>query len=158
MTEQKNQIVRENIHKLITTLKYHRQSVERLREKIGFGRTAHRMLMTIADNPACSQTDLAESLEISTAAVATTLKKLETDGYILRTANPSDSRFNITELTERGKHIVTATRKVFDENDNAMFAGFSEEELIELGGFLSRMQQNIRLYDEQSKNRKDDRI
>ena len=90
---------------------------------------------------------LAEHLEISTAAVATTLKKLEADGYILRRADPADSRFNKIVLTDSGVRLVDTTRQFFDEVDRAMFVGFSEAERAALQGFVERMAQNMRNYE-----------
>lgn len=136
-------IEREALHKMITAMRHHRQMFEAMREKTGLGRSAHRALMILSDHGDLSQTALAERLEISTAAVAVQLKKLESEGYILRSANENDSRSNSVELTERGSGIVKASRREFDAIDKAVFHGFSAEEIRTLIGFLDRMESNM---------------
>lgn len=145
---QKTPSARETIHMLIVTMKEHKRIFDAMRERTGLGRTAHRMLMILSDNPdGCSQTFLAEMLEISTAAVAVTLKKMEADGYIIRTASPDDSRLNTTVLAEKGKAVVAESHKVFSDIDNAVFEGFSAEEMRTLYDFTVRLQDNMRKFD-----------
>ena len=145
---QKTPSARETIHMLIVTMKEHKRIFDAMRERTGLGRTAHRMLMILSDNPdGCSQTFLAETLEISTAAVAVTLKKMETDGYIIRTASPDDSRLNTTVLAEKGKAVVAESHKAFSSIDNAVFDSFSEDEMRTLYDFTVRLQDNMRKFD-----------
>ncbi|MBQ3002632.1 MAG: MarR family transcriptional regulator [Clostridia bacterium] len=137
-------IERKAMHKMISAMRKHRQMFDIMREKTGLGRSAHRALMILSDHGDLSQTALAERLEISTAAVAVLLKKLEAEGYILRTANAADSRTNSVELSKRGGEIVGASRKEFDTIDKAVFEGFSEEEIQTLIGFLDRLESNMK--------------
>ena len=144
---------RETIHNLLSTMRGHRRIFDAVRSRTGLGRTAHRMLMILSDHSdGCAQARLAEVLEISPAAVTVMLKKLEADGYILRAVNPTDSRLNTTELTEKGKQIVVGSRKTFSEIDDAVFHGFTDAEMETLNEFLLRMQANIQTLEE----RKDD--
>ena len=144
---------RETIRHLLTTMRGHRRIFDAVRARTGLGRTAHRMLMILSDtHDGCAQARLAEVLEISPAAVTVMLKKLEAEGYIVRTVNPTDSRLNTTELTEKGKLIVVESHRTFTEIDNTVFDGFTDAEMETLNGFLQRMQANIRILE----NRKDD--
>ena len=140
---------RNTVHKFIVTMKKHKNLFTKMREKTGLGRSAHRLLMILSDHDDTpSQTFLAEKLEISTAAVAVMLKKMEGGGYIRRKTNAEDSRFNAIELTLKGKDIVSASKKDFSAIDTAMLEGFSEEELCTLNGFLDRLQNNIQKIEE----------
>lgn len=135
---------RNTVHKLITTMKKHKKLFDSMREKTGLGRSAHRMLMILsASEGTISQTYIADRLEISTAAVAVMLKKLESDGYIQRSVNQNDSRFNSIELTKKGAEIVESSKKDFLSIDLALFDGFDENEMLALNGFLDRIQVNI---------------
>ncbi|MBQ8835974.1 MAG: MarR family transcriptional regulator [Clostridia bacterium] len=137
------------VHKLITTMRKHHRVFDIMRERTGLGRSAHRMLMILSDSDdTLSQTSLAEKLEISTAAVAVTLKKMEADGYILRKTNEDDSRFNSIELTDAGKNIVEISKKSFDIIDTSIFAGFDEKEMEQFGCYIDRIQENIRVLEE----------
>ncbi|MBQ5389703.1 MAG: MarR family transcriptional regulator [Clostridia bacterium] len=139
---------RETIHNLLTTMRKHRRIFDTVRARTGLGRSAHRMLMILSENPdGCAQARLAEVLEISPAAVTVILKKLEAEGYILRTVNPADSRLNTTELTEKGKTIVVESHKTFTEIDDAVFEEFTKAEMETLNGFLQRMQTNMETFE-----------
>ena len=135
---------RNTVHKLIGTMKRHRKLFDEMRERTGLGRSAHHMLMILSDSDATvSQTFLAEALEISTAAVAVMLKKMENDGYIVRRTNAADSRFNTIELTEKGAEIVESSKKAFSGIDAALFNGFDNDETEKLNDYLDRLQANI---------------
>ena len=135
---------RNTIHALICTMRKHRRIFDTIRARTGLGRAAHRMLMILAEHASeYSQARLAERIEISPAAVAVMLKKLEADGYILRSASPTDSRLNTTELTEKGHGVVAESQRTFEAIDDAVFSGFSETEMETLNNFLQRMQKNI---------------
>ena len=146
---------RELMHTLIVTMKEHRRLFDAMRERTGLGRSAHRMMMILSESEnGCSQTQLAQILEISTAAVAVTLKKMETDGYITRTADPTDSRLNTTVLTDKGKRVVAESHTAFSKIDNALFDGFSKEEMYDFEGYIKRLYANIQKYEP----RKDDEV
>lgn len=137
------------VHKLITTMRKHHHVFDKMREQTGLGRSAHRMLMIVSDTDGdLSQTYLAEKLEISTAAVAVTLKKMETDGYILRKTNTADSRFNTIALTEKGAKIVELSKSRFNAIDEAIFEGFSVQEMAQFNVYMDRIQANIRTLEE----------
>ncbi|MBQ9134122.1 MAG: MarR family transcriptional regulator [Clostridia bacterium] len=141
------------IQKLITTMRKHRHIFDKMREQTGLGRSAHRMLMILSDTGGdLSQTYLAEKLEISTAAVAVTLKKMETDGYILRETNAADSRFNSIALTESGKKIVEMSKKFFDRIDTSVFDGFDPQEMAQFNSYMDRIQANVRSLEETVNN------
>lgn len=137
---------RDTVHALICTMRKHRRIFDTIRARTGLGRSAHRMLMILAEHPdEYSQTRLAEALEISPAAVAVMLKKLEGDGYIQRMSCPTDSRLNTTELTEKGKVLVVESRKTFSEIDEAVLQGFSDTDKETLLSLLMRMQANMEI-------------
>ena len=58
----------------------HRKVVEQELSTTGVYRSQHRILMCLAKNPHISQTELAERQEVSTSAIAVSLKKLQQGG------------------------------------------------------------------------------
>ena len=92
-----------------------------------------------------SQKELADCLKISPAAVANTLKKLETDGYIERSkpTDGKDSRQNEIKITEIGRKAASATEKYFRYVDSSALEGFSDSELDTLVYLLEKMQNNL---------------
>lgn len=112
----------------------------------GVYRSQHRILMMLSEHPDCSQTELADELDISSAAVAVTLKKLEKAGYISRQCSAEDNRMNHVVMTDKGKRIIDISHSYFQEVENALFVGFSEEEMALLEKFFLRIIQNCERY------------
>ncbi len=112
----------------------------------GVYRSQHRILMMLSEHPDCSQTELADELDISSAAVAVTLKKLEKAGYISRQCSAEDNRMNHVVMTDKGKRIIDISHSYFQEVENALFVGFSEEEMALLEKFFLRIIQNCGRY------------
>lgn len=115
-------------------------------EKTGIYRSQHRLLMILGKHPDSSQTALAAEMEISPAAVAVSLKKLERSGYISRQCNADDNRINHVVVTDKGKEAITESIRYFQEIEDAVFADFSEEELEQYSIFLKRMACNGERY------------
>ncbi len=133
------------VHMLIHVLHMHRAAAEKTSEEIGLYRSQHMMLKYLIHSPyEPTQKQIAEALEISPAAVAVTLKKLEAGGYISRKAFEGDNRCNRIVLTEQGRNVLELSRRRFSELDSKMLDGFSEEELDILEEFLERMKENLR--------------
>lgn len=117
-------------------------SIDRRVKITGLYRSQHRMLMFLGDYPDCSQTELAEKLEISGAAVAVSLKRLEKAGYIKRQCDTEDNRMNHMVITEKGKAAIEESKDFFYEIEGAALYGFSEKEILKMEEFLNRVLQN----------------
>ena len=122
----------------------HRKKMERLLEGTGLHRAQHRLLMTLSEGKFEPQAELAAVLEISTATVAVSLKKLERDGYIQKTTKKDDSRAKFVSLTEKGEDVVARSREIFAYMDQSVIRGLSEEELVTLRKFLKQMYDNVK--------------
>lgn len=123
----------------------HRSAVESAINELGIHRSQHMILMYLSCcGRTVSQTDIANALEISPAAVAVTLKKLEKSGLITRSPRENDARTNTIELTGEAKKLVARSGEIFGEVDTAMCAGISEEELDSLIGCMKKMIGNLR--------------
>lgn len=112
---------------------------------LGMQPAEHMLLMRISreeGNP--SQRELAEKMELSPAAVAVSLKKLEGEGYVARCADPTDSRVNRVTVTEKGQATVKESRAIFDALDTEMFEGVTEEELDACTATLEKLMTNIK--------------
>lgn len=107
-------------------------------------RTQHHTLLFVSRNPAVSQTRIANDMKKSPAAVAVTLKKLESDGYVTRLTDKNDGRFHQVSITEKGQALLDCTRERFNRVEEAAFAGFSKEELENFYDMLGRVTQNMK--------------
>ena len=137
---------REIIHKFIQTNRLHRRIIGRYADLIEMNCSAHRMLLYISREEVLpSQRELAERLKISPAAVANTIKKLETDGYVERTKAKTscDSRANEITLTDKGQIAVTDSEKYFRYVDSAALKDFTKDDLDTLCTLLDKIQNNL---------------
>ena len=126
-----------------------RSIIEKKVASTGLFNSQHRLLMILFHHPNISQVEISRKLEISPAAVAVSLKKLERAGCIERTVAKQDNRIHEIVLTEKGNHIVKISQKLFGEAETAMLRGFTEEEKTVLSDYLSRIRVNLQEYSKQ---------
>lgn len=141
---------KDNIVKLfIGAAKTHHHAFDNKVSKFGVRRSQHRILMFLSkrEDICTYQKDIADAFDISAAAVAVSIKKLEEDGFVKRLSNENDNRANIIVLTEKGHDIVLGTTNIITALDCAMFEGFDEEEIEQFSSYLSRLCDNIRAFD-----------
>ena len=129
----------------LRVMRRHHACVERRLGDLDIHHCQHRMLVQLAkqqeDTP--SQKELAEIMGVSPAAVTTTLKRLEKEEYITRSATDEDNRRNEIHITEKGLSKITECHEIFESTDRTMFAGFTEEEMATLISFMERMDRNL---------------
>lgn len=133
------------IHSLIHVSHMHRRAVEAEAEKLKLHHSQHMMLIYLinSEEPPM-QKDIAKALEISPAAVAVTLGKLESEGYVKREVSDGDGRCNRVFITDSGRNILKQSHILFSKVDSLALSGFSEEEITALTGYLKRMKDNLR--------------
>jgi len=132
------------MHKIIYIAKSHHAVIESKIKDIGMHRSMHRMLLYLSDcETPPSQKDLAEKFEISAAAVASTLERLESDGYIEKAASDTDRRANRVTITEKGLEAIEKTRDIFMKIDGETFSGLTDEQITEMCGCLDVISQNL---------------
>ena len=134
---------RELVHDLLTLSALHRCRMGKAASSIGLYFGQPMMLGYISANPGCLQKEVASNLHISDASAATSLKRLEKAGYILREDNKKDARQKILSITEKGTAAMEEFHKICDETDTQFFSGFTEDERAELQSFLKRLQENL---------------
>ena len=120
-----------------------RRFIEKRVSQTGVYRSQHRMLMILGKNQECSQVELSEQMNISPAAVAVTLKKLENGGYVKREYSKGDNRIKRLSVTEKGKAVIHQSIAIFQEVEKDIFEGFSEEELENFSKYLDKMRKNM---------------
>lgn len=126
----------------------HRKIVEKKIATLGIHPSQHHFLMYLSRKGPSTQSDIAQSMEISEATVAVSLKKLEKGNYIEKRSNPEDKRCNKIVLTSFGEEAVCESTKMFKEVDSAMFEGFSEEDQKLFGEYLDRVLENMKKMEE----------
>lgn len=133
------------IRLFIRTERLHRCVFDRKAVRFGLHRSQHRMLMHLSCKcRGISQKHLADEMEISPAAVAVALKKLEGLGFVTRCSSDGDGRVNNIMITEKGRELTEESRKVFREIDKAMFEGIDENTLQNFVACVEKMQENLK--------------
>ncbi|CDZ23909.1 MarR family transcriptional regulator [[Clostridium] cellulosi] len=145
---------KEIIHQLIDFVIKHRKIMQCYLDETGVYHSQHRLLMVISHNPDASQNDIAKSMDISAAAVAVSLKKLEKRGYIKREMVKEDNRLNKIIITEKGNKVVEQSKQIFDYADQKVFEGLTEEEKHTLSGLLKKLDANLAKMEDEIKQKK----
>lgn len=146
------------MRKMIRISRLHRMVFERNISNMGIHHSQHHLLMYIAkEGEILSQKQIAERFGITPAAVARSLKSLESEGFISRTNLEGDGRFNRIAITDKGREIVENSYKMFQEIDSSVFENFTESEIEEFNTLLDKIQANlIEKNDERSCERRKD--
>ncbi len=134
-------------HKFMGIGRLHRRAVENKIGATGVHKSQHMILMYLYRGKCqVSQKDIAKHFEISPAAVAVSLKKLESGGYIERNCAESDNRFNEIKITKKGEELVQYSRSVFEEVDEKAFEGISDTERETLSFLLDKITNNLKCF------------
>lgn len=107
-----------------------------------FGQVA--IMKTIEQNEHCTQTAIAEFLGVSQASVATSTKRLQKAGLVMKTVDEENLRCKRLSLTDKGRSAIEDFKNIFKEYDELIFRSFSEEEKVMLMGFLERIVKEMR--------------
>ena len=136
--------LKDSVGKLMRVSRLHRSITEKSFCRLGLHRSQFMLLMYLMNsNELPSQAEIAAYFEISAAAVALSLKKLEKRGLITRVQDSADSRVNHIVISERGLELMRQNKLLFDENDRIMFSGVSEEERLVFNRVLDRLAENL---------------
>ena len=97
----------------------------------------------IIEKDGCSQNEIAEKLYLSPASIAISTKRLEKAGYITKSVSKNSLRTNSLHATEKGIEANNTAKEKFDQIDNLIYKGFTEEEKQTLSSFCKRMITNL---------------
>lgn len=126
----------------------YRGAVKAELDAAGLQEVSHPLLLCIlhsaADGQGLTQRELAQRLEVSPAAVTTSLKSLEKRGYIHREPEPQDARRNRVCLTERGQQAVETCAGCFQRVNQRMCQGLTAEERQQIRALFQRMLENLK--------------
>ena len=110
---------------------------------LGFGVGQLPVLVALRDGKASTQRDLARFAKVEQPPMAQMLARMERDGLIQRTPNPSDGRSSRIVLTDIAQaRMPHAIETLLAGNLDAM-EGFTEEEATQLVSLLSRLIANL---------------
>lgn len=84
-----------------------------LRERHGIVTSQFEFLLYVRDHPATRVADLAAEFAIGVGATSKGIDRLERNGWVTRSANPTDRRSSLLHLTDNGRTTVNAAETTF---------------------------------------------
>lgn len=121
----------------------HRRIVDKNMAKAEIYASQHRILGLLDHKPLMSQKEIADVMEVSTATVAVTLKKMEKSGYVEKIMDADDNRFNKIKVTDKGKQMLNLGFDIMGRIDRDSVKNFSEEELKLFGDLMIRYYERL---------------
>jgi MarR family transcriptional regulator for hemolysin len=91
-----------------------------------------------------SQRDLADAVGIEGATLTHHLNRMEAAGLVTRRRDPGNRRVHQVELTPDGEATFRSLRGHVADFDRQLRAGFTNDELVQLRGFLDRLRANVK--------------
>lgn len=93
-------------------------------------------------------------MDVSTATVAVSLKKLQKGGYIDKIVDQEDNRLNKIVITDKGNKVVDQSKQILDSIDQKIFSGFTEEEVYTLYTLFQKLNRNLTIMEAEIKPQK----
>ena len=105
--------------------------------------SARLIMRALLHKDGCSQLELVRQTHLTPPTVSVTLRRMESEGLVLRRQNELDQRAVCVFLTEKGKAHNEEIRKRLQALDAELMRDFSAEEIELLRKMLERMRDNI---------------
>ena len=98
-----------------------------------------KVLKLIKERGTITQKELLEALTLKSGSVSEVVKKLENQGYIVKTRNSEDRRKIDITLTDEGKAFLESQLEIYREQEKVLFTSLSTEEQEELIMLLNKL-------------------
>ena len=120
-----------------------RQLFERIGNE-GLSSGQPKVLDFLLEHDGCMQKEIARACSVEAASVTSLLNKMEKDGLVERKIPRENRRVSLVWLTDLGREKARSVRGAFDELEEALFKGFTQEERTALLEMLVRIHDNLR--------------
>lgn len=101
------------------------------------------ILEYIIRNDGCTQQEIAKVLNVTPASIATSTKRLQKSGLVMKKTDESNLRQNVLSVTQKGLDLSQKCRENFNEFDKTFFKGFTDQDLEKIKQDLDRLIANI---------------
>ncbi len=112
-------------------------------EEFGLYRGQPALLHRLWEKDGRTHSELALSMNVSTATISRMIKRMERSGFVERRNDEDDERISRAFLTQKGKKIETEVKAVLADLDRKAFTGFSDKERREAGEIFDRIKMNL---------------
>ena len=115
---------------------------ERLRD-LGFSVGQLPVLGSLSKGGALPQKDLARRAHIEQPSMAQMLARMERDGIIRRTPDPSDKRSSLISLSDEARAKLPAMHEALTQGNAETLAGLTDDEVTMLKTLLQKVIANL---------------
>ena len=142
-TPDANVLATEAVMNTIRTADMAFERIGRLLRPLNVSAAGGLVLGQLRDHGAMSPSELGDRLIVTRATVTGLLDSLERRGMVQRTANPTDRRSLVVEITPTGLAVLQEVRTIIHRNETAWMRVLSETELQTYIGLLHRIQDSV---------------
>jgi DNA-binding MarR family transcriptional regulator len=103
--------------------------IGRLLRPLGVSAAGGLVLGILRDGGPMPPSVLSERLIVTRATVTGVVDSLERNGFVRRSANPTDRRSLLVEITPAGLEVLRELRVLVHRNEKAWLSGFADPEL-----------------------------
>ena len=100
---------------------------------------AYGLLVLLQQHQSMRLTDIAASIGIGKPSISRQIVMLENLGLVQKHADPLDGRAQTISLTPAGSQALARTQSARKELFRTLLAGWQEEELVQLGSLLTKL-------------------
>jgi len=101
------------------------------------------VLMSLQGRAHGAQRELAAAVGIEGPTLTHHLNRMERGGLVTRRRDPANRRVHLVELTDDGQALFTRLLTEVIAFDTRLRAGFDDDEIAQLRGYLDRLQANV---------------
>ena len=105
--------------------------------------TARLVLSHLAVRESAGQLELVELTHLKPPTISVLLRRMEEEGYVVRTPDPADRRAVRVSLTEKGREFDRRHLSNISTNDHLAMQGLTAEEQETLMQLLARVRNNL---------------
>lgn len=135
---------KESIERLIAMIARHLQTfINKRLEPYNLATGQFMFFMGIHRHPGLSQDALSDIVQTDKVTTSKMVKRLVEKGYVRKVANPRDRRYFQLYLSDEGRAILPAIRRILDETTDILASGLTPEEERQARALLPRMLANI---------------
>lgn len=106
-------------------------------------RSQWSMIAVVSRNPGATQRFIAETLKMSEASAGRLIDRLCAEGLLERRDRDDDRRARAVHLTPAAEPLLAKLADIANRNEERLFKGLSDDELVELEGYLGRIYDNM---------------
>ncbi len=126
--------------------RYGQSYMSKRMESYNIGRGQLIILLYLSRNGGLSQQDLTDYIKVDKGCIAKSIKSLEEEGYITRSADPDDKRAVKVFLTQKAQDTMPVIEDAISSWESVLMSGLKDDEKLLAEQILYKMAKNAYNY------------